>query len=169
MLAAAGTETEQPNLDGLSLLAAAQDESVATRPHLFGQIKEKNQGMYCAIDREWKYIYSAADRMEILLNYRDGGNELVNHAHEPGLYATKQELKQALFAHFRSAGYTDPLDGDDWALYPQPTHPWLRLDEMENKERVGRGWQFAKWTKNYPVDNRQRAQWQNYEFIGEDE
>ena len=93
--------------------------------------------MYCAMNEEWKYIYSAPDRMEILLNYRDGGNELVNYAHEPGLSDVKQTLKDALFAHFQSARYADPLDGDEWALYPQPTHAWLRLDEVENKETVG--------------------------------
>ena len=169
MTAAAGLKLQSPEIDGSSLLAAAQDGAAPGRPYLFGQIKEKAQGMYCAMNGEWKYIYSAPDRMEILLNYRDGGNELVNHAHEPGLSEVKQELKEALFAHFRATQYTDPLDGGDWALYPQPTHAWLRLDEMEDKERVGRGWQYARWTQSYPVDARQRAQWQNYQFKGEAE
>ena len=165
LLAAAGLDQQVPDLDGMSLLAAAGCAGTVGRPYLFGQIKEKNLGMYCAMNEEWKYIYCAPDRMELLLNYRDGGNELINHAHEPGLSGTKQELKAALIAHFRSAQYDDPLDGDDWALFPQPTHPWLRLDEMENKEQVGRGWQFAQWTKNYPVDGRHRAQRQNYQFV----
>ena len=165
LLAAAGLELQEAEYDGLPLLHAAQDEGAPGRAHLFGQIKEQDLGMYCALNEEWKYIYCAPDRMEILLNYRDGGNELVNHAYDPGLADTKHELKQALFGHFRSANYTNPLDGDDWAHYPQPTHAWLRLDEFENKERVGRGWQFARWTQNYPVDVRRRAQWQNYQFI----
>ena len=165
LLAAAGLDAQQADFDGMPLLSIAQDGGAAGRPYLFGQIKEKNLGMYCAMDNAWKYVYCAPDRMELLLNYRDGGNELVNHAHEPGLSDVKRELKAALFAHFRAAQYDDPLDGDDWALYPQPTHPWLRLDEMENKERVGRGWQFAQWTKHYPVDGRQRAQHENYHFV----
>lgn len=165
LLNAAGLDEQLAGLDGISLLDSARSENAAGRRHLFGQIKEKDLGMYCAMNEEWKYIYCAPDRMELLLNYRDGGNELVNHAHEPGLSDVKRELKAALFAHFRSANYEDPLDGDDWALYPQPSHAWLRLDEMENKERVGRGWQFARWTKNYPVDGRERAQRANYRFI----
>ena len=166
MLAAAGVEHRQPECDGASLLTAARDGGGLDRPYLFGQIREKQLGMYCAMNEEWKYIYSAPDRMEILLNYRDGGNELVNYAHEPGLSDVKQTLKDALFAHFHAARYSDPLDGDEWALYPQPTHAWLRLDEVENKETVGRGWQFAQWTENYPVDGRQREQLKNYQFVG---
>ena len=169
LLSAAGMQLDQPEFDGMPLLSVAQDGSSAGRPYLFGQIKEKNHGMYCAMNEEWKYIYCAPDRLEILLNYRDAGNELVNHAHEPGLFEVKRELKEALFAHFRSANYEEPLDGDDWALHPQPTHAWLRLDEMENKEQVGRGWQFAKWTQNYPVDARQRDQLKNYRFIDEEQ
>lgn len=166
LLRAAGIEDDCPKFDGMSLLAAAGDEAAPGRPYLFGQIKEENLGMYCAMNEEWKYVYCAPDRMELLLNYRDGGNELVNHAHEPGLDGIKQELKEALFAHFRSAQYTDPLDGDDWALYPQPSHAWLRLDEFENKEQVGRGWQYARWMENYPVDGRSRAQWEHFDFKG---
>ncbi len=176
MLAAAGVETERSEFDGAPLLDAARCEDAPGKPYLFGQIKEKNLGMYCAMNAEWKYIYCAPDRLEILLNYRDGGRlsvegggELVNHAHEPGLADVKRELKDALFAHFRLAGYTAPLDGDDWALFPQPSHAWIRLDEMENKERVGRGWQYARWTANYPVDARQRAQLRNYRFVGGEE
>ncbi len=168
MLAAAGiADADGPEFDGVSLLPAAGEGSSTGRPYLFSQIKERELGMYCAMDDEWKYIYSAPDRMEILLNYRDDSNELVNYAHESDLAGTKERLKLALIEHFRSAQYTDPLDGGDWALFPQPSHPWLRLDEMENKEAVGRGWQFAQWTKHYPVDGRRRAQHDNYSFASE--
>ena len=121
-----------------------------------GQLAEKGKGLYAAIDAEWKYVYSAADRREYLMYHGTGEgpacdrSECQDHAADGAKRATLERLRGALQERFRADGYVDPLDpaeANGWRLYEQPKLAWEALDEMEDRSTVGRGWQYARWKR----------------------
>ena len=82
---------------------------------VYSQFSQNQLGLYMAANRDWKYIYSAADNQEWL--YRQGC-ENVNLVDDPDYQAIGRALKQQAIQRFQADGYTLPLDGDDWAQFP---------------------------------------------------
>jgi arylsulfatase A-like enzyme len=95
-LTAAGAGDAARVGSGYPLQAAA-----VPRPgHLFGQFQTGELGLYLAMTRDWKYVYSAVDRREYLLDrVRDPG-ETANLAYRVRLRGTVLRMRERAQAHF---------------------------------------------------------------------
>lgn len=122
-LAGAQFATHQP--DGVSLLALArgahQDRTV------FVQLNQAGDAIYLAVNRRWKYVYSAPDQRELLfdrlhdpLDTRDCAGQW-----QRGFpwAAAQEEMRARLIAMLRDAGETAAYDGDTWRVYPKKSMP----------------------------------------------
>ena len=76
-----------------------------------------------ACDRRYKYIYSAADQKEYLLDHAVDAEETRNRAYNPLHADATGAMRARVIGFFRGEGYTDPLDGDDWKTFPKLTLP----------------------------------------------
>ena len=148
-------------MDGRSVLEPARDSGAATRDVWFGQLAEQVRGLYCAMDQEWKYVYSAPDDHEYLLHRGVGEGRVVDeqechdHAADPAAQAHLERLREAIQERFRHDGYAAPLDDSEthgWRRHPAPEVPWEPLDEMVDRSVAGRGWQYARWNTKPPFD-----------------
>ncbi len=117
ILEAAGVD-KPANCNGLSLLELArQDDPASGREVLFGQLGEKEQGLYLAMDDQWKYIYCAMDNTEQHWHYAADPSESTNHAADPSKAEVKARLKAALMDYFAREGYQAPAENGDWRPY----------------------------------------------------
>jgi arylsulfatase len=101
------------------------------------QYQQNRLGLYGLITQEWKYIYSAPDNKEWLLQRVPGQMDTRNLAGHPAYGALLTELRTRLIDWLRSDGYLDPLDGNSWRLYPRldvPSTPdaWQLYQEGGN-------------------------------------
>ena len=70
-----------------------------------------------------KYIYSAGDQKEYLLDHRVDAEETRNCAYNV-LYASEvKTMRENLIAFFRDEGYAEPLDGDNWKAFDRIAEP----------------------------------------------
>jgi len=90
------------------------------RDFIIGQLSEKEKGLYMLASRDFKYVYSAADRTEWLFPRQSGALESANLAGHAAFEDVLKELRQTLIGRFRVDGYTTPLEGDSWKLFPPP-------------------------------------------------
>jgi len=121
ILAAAGVDASGCSPDGQDLAELARDGD-ADRT-VFSQWDCREKGTYMAVNRRWKYFYSTADRREFLFDRLEDPEETRNRAENPLCRHVTAQMRGALMEFYRSQGYTEPLDGEDWKLYPQPTTP----------------------------------------------
>ena len=120
-LSAVGVHVESHDLDGVDLAWLASGEYAGRT--VYSQYQREALGVYMALDQRWKYFYSAPDRREFLFDRQQDPEELRNRAGNVLCQAPLAEMRARLFEHYRSQGYTEPLDGDGWRLYPQPELP----------------------------------------------
>lgn len=139
VLAATGAAPAGVDPDGHDLLPVATGESRAVREVWFGQYHAGPLALYCAMDADHKYVYSAADDRESL--YRVGSDETEDLSRSPGSGAPLRALRAALHDRFRADGYLEPLDGDGWRRYPPPPPVPLGPD----RDPAGRGRQYPQW------------------------
>jgi arylsulfatase A-like enzyme len=145
--AAAGIDSAAPG-SGRDLRAVAVDG--AGRELLVGQYNERERGLYFATDGRHKYIYSAPDRREWLLEI--GTDETVDLAGIPESAGILAALRAALIERFRRDGYLDPLDGEGWREYPVP--PSFPLPGSGDRDPTARGRQYPTWRDNPAVGRR---------------
>ena len=145
VLAAAGRDsasTVSHRLDGLPLQEIVR--GVAERGAVFAQLAYTRQfdgtngdgfapdepvsdddraagSLYMAVNREFKYVYSASDRMEYLFDRRLDPLETRNRAHAPNFRRHSAVMRDLLMEHLRAGGETSGLDGSGWKLFP-PRH-----------------------------------------------
>ena len=79
--------------------------------------------MYMLLTREYKYIYSAADRKEWLFRRAPGRLDERSVAGNPGYGTVLNTYRERLIEWFREDGYELPLDGDRWRDFPLPHEP----------------------------------------------
>ncbi len=113
----AGGEVD-PSLEGVSL-QRLQDQNPQDR-FVHSQFSQNQLGLYMVANKDWKYIYSAADDKEWL--YKDGC-ESVNLAGDPAYASVLEKLKQIAIDRFKKDGYMLPLEGGDWARFPKMKFP----------------------------------------------
>lgn len=121
LLAAAGVAPGQADLDGVDLAELARNPD--QREVVFGQYQQGGKASYMALTRRWKYIYCASDRREFLFDLLVDPDETRNRAETLGYVERTKAMRAALIAYLRQEGYTEPLDGDDWRVYPPPAFP----------------------------------------------
>lgn len=146
LLEAAGVRPPD-HAPGVSLLGLAADATARSREVMIAQWHRRCHGLYLAMDRRWKYIYSARDGKEQLFDLAGDPQELVNRAGDPAATGEKSRLKQASFDYFRAEGYGDPLDGDDWRRYPAEESSMERVLQIGQKcHGIVAGYrQYASW------------------------
>ncbi|MFI5697457.1 sulfatase [Kribbella sp. NPDC051586] len=98
-LTTAGVTT--PATDGVPLQDAQADRVV------FGQFQQEELGLYAVITDEWKYIWSAPDGKEYLVDRRRDRAETVNHAYNVRLREVLLELRGQAAKHFPDLAETD--------------------------------------------------------------
>lgn len=119
-LGAAGVDPKDFDLDGVDLA----DIIVSTKERtIFGQMNHGDKGMYMATNGKLKYIYSAADQKDYLLDLYKDPQETRNWAYSPLYIEKKERMKSALVGFFKVEGYTEPLEREEWKIYSKPKIP----------------------------------------------
>ena len=136
-LAAAGVEAAGCKRDGLDLAQVARtadgDRTV------YSQIEREGRGLYMALNRRWKYFYSAADRREFLLDRLLDPEETRDRAGLSLCAGPLEQMRAVLMDFYRSEGYAEPLEGEGWKLYPPTRHArQSRRRPVDPGRRVGR-------------------------------
>ena len=110
-LGAADISDHNADLDGLDMADLVGN---GRERMIYGQIQRGQRGMYMAYDGNLKYIYSAGDQKEYLLDHRTDAGETRNCAYNI-LYASEiKAMREKLIGFFQNEGYTEPLDGNQW-------------------------------------------------------
>jgi len=133
--------------EGVSLLGLARDGAAQSREVMISQFNRQAHGLYLAMDRRWKYMYSARDEREQLFDLEADPQELVNRAADPAAAGEKQRLKRAAIEYFRAEGNRDAVDGDTWRRYPPEESEMARaLHVGKESHGIRAGYrQYAHW------------------------
>lgn len=126
-LTLAGDAPNRPNPEGISLTEAM--EPAHHDRIVFSQFSQNQLGLYMAANRDWKYIYSAADDKEWLFDLKNDPTETRNKLCDQECASQLELLKDACIQRFRRDGILEPIDGDDWKRYPAAVPPILNSDE----------------------------------------
>ncbi len=101
----------------LADVAGGGAERTGERTIVYSQYSSGATGLYGAMTKELKYIYSAADERTWLFDLVRDPRETHNFASNPSYGARQEELKERLIARFQADGYLEPLGGDDWRAF----------------------------------------------------
>jgi len=125
LLAAAGIDTASYGLDGVDLADIAADgpESAYSDRTVYSQYQKEDLGVYMALSRRWKYFYSAPDRREFLFDRIQDAEETRNRAGMSLCQRALEQMRGSLFEFYRREGFTGPIEGNHWKLFPQPSIP----------------------------------------------
>ena len=121
LLAAAGIGSGGLGLQGVDLAQVAGDSP--GRQMTIGQYQSGNKAAYMALTTRWKYIYVASDNREYLFDLLVDPEETRNRAETIGYASQTRAMRQTLTDFLSQEGYTEPLDGDAWRVYPSPEFP----------------------------------------------
>jgi arylsulfatase len=122
-LKAAGAQYDAP-LDGIDLMSVA--EGTAQREFVFSQYNRGASAVYMAVNRDWKYVYSATDGKECLFDRKRDPGETRNCLMAPGKGDIAGEMKACLLRFLKNSGHIEGIDGNDWKHFPPieiPTDP----------------------------------------------
>ena len=120
-LAAAGESDWQVSPEGQNLADIATGDT--ERDTVFSQYSHGAPGLYAAVTKDLKYIYSAADNREWLFDLRVDPNETHNFAGNPSYEDRQANLKRRLITRFQEDSYLEPLQNGDWRVYPATRVP----------------------------------------------
>ena len=115
-LAAAGDADWQVSPEGQNLADVAAGDT--ERGVVFSQYSYGATGLYAAVTKDLKYIYSAADNRAWLFDLKRDPNETHNFAGNPSYIDRQATLKHRLIRRFQEDGYLEPLENNDWRVYP---------------------------------------------------
>ncbi|MCD6507869.1 sulfatase-like hydrolase/transferase [Candidatus Poribacteria bacterium] len=119
ILAAAGIDPKDHNLDGVDLAEAVGYDDRT----IYSQYQRGPLGVYMILNRRWKYFYSAPDRREFLFDRIHDPEETRNRAGLSLCRREQEEMRGELIGFYKEQGYTEPIEGDRWKLFPQPSIP----------------------------------------------
>jgi len=114
-LAVADAEIQSHRPEGVDLAELA--DGTSGRDTVFSQYGRADHAIYMSVCDRWKYIYSAADRKEMLFDRLEDPQELRSRAGLIQCQDVKAEMRRRLMAHLRDCGDTSGLDGDEWKLF----------------------------------------------------
>jgi len=144
-LEAAGIDTASSDLDGIDLadIASSEESNRYSDRMVYSQYQHDAYGVYMATNRRWKYFYSAPDRREFLFDQINDPDEMRSRAGLSLCRHDLEEMRNSLFEFYRNEGFTDPIEGNRWKLFPQPSLP----DDPD----AGLLIQDPGWSKPYQV------------------
>ncbi len=109
-------------LDGVDLAAVAAGE--LDRGPVFGHYQQAEAGIYMAVDRDWKYMYSAPDRKEFLFDRQRDPQETRNRAYNVIHREDTRRMRHILQDHIRSYPTAHRIvDGQGWTAQPPVALP----------------------------------------------
>lgn len=109
----------EDGFDGENMLDIS--DGASGRDTVYGQYEQGEYAAYMAVDKDFKYIYSAADNEEYLFNSITDSEETRNIANNPLYIEKTAEMRSRIIDYFKKDKYYDPLDGNDWKRYPPKT------------------------------------------------
>jgi arylsulfatase len=117
-LAAAGVSNGHHSTERQSLVRLLTDDQPRV---VFSQFQQRRFAQYMASDGRWKYVYSAPDRKEILVDLESDPMESRNLAGTEDGARPLKCLRDQLWDRFNESGYADAVDGRTWREYDPPT------------------------------------------------
>jgi len=133
----AGAPWAVDRIDGVPLQWTLAGEN--RREYILGQLSHKETGVYFIFDGRYKYIYSAPDQKEYLIDTKIDPQETRNHALTGGKQQM-EELRKTIIEQFKHDGYTSPIDGNRWTEYsPAKLPPNTQCPQNQD----------AQWTDTY--------------------
>ena len=122
-LAVAGVSAE--NMDGEDLAKVAGGSSA--RDVVFGHYQGAEAGIYMAVSKHWKYIWSAADNKELLFDRVRDPDETRNRAYNVACGNAVRNMRTLLQDHIRTMpGHEKIVDSTGWIVQepiPLPNDP----------------------------------------------
>jgi hypothetical protein len=126
-LSAAGVDVPAA-CDGVDLAELAAGRS--DREAVYCQHERREKATYTTVTDRWKYVYSAADRREMLFDRSGARGGFIERCGESrdcaaGFFErdVQQEMKGRTIEFLRGVGYTEGLDGEDFRDFEQPKIP----------------------------------------------
>ncbi len=111
-----------PRLDGEDLAEVAAGTS--GREVVFGHYQGAEAGIYMAVSKQWKYIWSAADQKELLFDRIKDPDELRNRAHNVACGDAVRTMRNLLQDHIRTMpGHELVVDSTGWIAKEPVTLP----------------------------------------------
>ncbi|MCE5257490.1 MAG: sulfatase-like hydrolase/transferase [Chloroflexi bacterium] len=124
ILAAAGISPAADGLPGIDLAGLAGEHAAAYYGRtIYSQWNRSALGLYMALNRRFKYIYSAPDRREYLFDRRADPREERSRADVVFCRQDLRAMRESILGYFNAEGYTEPLESGGWKLFPQPVLP----------------------------------------------
>lgn len=118
----AGIRYSKEDFDGLAIDRLLRTGSL--RDCVFSQYSRGANGLYMAVERRMKYIFSAPDQKELLFDLKQDPLEQVNLANSLAHQEVLNQLRKRCQEWVRSSGQHDALDvNGDWIVYPLASMP----------------------------------------------
>lgn len=103
------------SLDGEDMAQIA--DGTSARGLVFGHYQGADAGIYMAVSRDWKYIWSAADNKELFFDRINDPQELRNRAYNVACGAGVRKMRQLLQDHIRTMpGHEEIVDENGWIV-----------------------------------------------------
>jgi len=115
--ATAGAEPTVPGETSADLAGIAAGKG--TRSHVLSQFSQGPLGLYLAVEHDWKYIYSAADRREWLFHVATDPRDVIDLSQDPACAVHRDRLRRHLLQRFEQDGYSSAVDQGTWRGYEQ--------------------------------------------------
>jgi hypothetical protein len=93
------------------------------RDAVYSQLFSGEKAIYMAVTDNWKYVYSAPDRMEYLFDRVRDPQETRNHAGTPFTADAQMRIREMLMDFLRGCGETGGMEDGRWREYPEFTMP----------------------------------------------
>lgn len=130
---AAGVDTSGMSFPGLDLADLAV--SGTSREYVFSHFGQDQKAIYMIVSREWKYVYSVAERHEFLFDRINDPRETRSQAGLRFTDGIRTRLKAALIQHLLQEGPADAVvetNGTyDWRPYPRLDMSYLDDPDAE--------------------------------------
>jgi arylsulfatase len=110
------------SLDGEDMAKIVNGTSA--REAVFGHYQGAHAGIYMAVSKEWKYIWSAADNKELLFDRIKDPAEMRNRAYNVACGAAVRKMRKLLQDHIRTMpGHENVVNVDGWIVKEPVTLP----------------------------------------------
>lgn len=141
LLAAAGVTARQLEPEGFDLSGLATGATQRVREFLIGQFAARERGLYLSTDGSYKYVYTAADRQELLLRVGAEDKETLDFSQDPHYTDELHRLRSHIINRFTVDGYHDAVRDGRWRDYPPPPD----IPDLADRTDEGRNRQYPRW------------------------
>jgi arylsulfatase A-like enzyme len=119
-LAAVGSCAEHSDGEDMAKIASG----ASSRDTVFGHYQGAHAGIYMAVSKDWKYIWSAADNKELLFDRVKDPNETRNRAYNVACGAAVRTMRKLLQEHICTMpGHENVVDENGWIVKEPITLP----------------------------------------------